>query len=654
MPHDVLRIGPKITALPVIHGSGDFALCVRRMMLEHEFDCLAVPLPPSFQQGVEAAVADLPRPALVAQEEPREFAVRDWSPDTDLMDAEDNPEPADEPRTISYVPIDPCQPLIAAIRIAQGEHIPRAFIDLETARFRPLAAVMPDPYAVKRVAPERFAAAVLPSLQRLPPGQPQDRVVHVAARLRELESRYNSILFVCSALDWPWVREAYVARAAATAEDDEVEATETFAVDPRTLIFLFGELPFITGLYERARAELDDDENLSIDGVKELLVAAREAYKSELKGRARKITPHLLATCLKYVRNLSLLERRMTPDLYSLIVAARQTAGDRYALTVAETAREYFPAEPRPSGIGHRIDRTGAIGSLPDGRGSAEVQLGIDRARLPDGDIVRAINRLAGPPVTWRSCDLQRRPEKQEVQRWRTRWNPFSQCSWPPEDRLIEDFRSHVFERAKAVMGADLVRTEKFTTSIKDGIDIRDTLRNWHTGEIYVKELPPSRGKLDCAVMLFDSPADPRDYPWRVTWYAEHEEESTLAFYATHFGQELIGPGIAQATYGGAMFLFPPVHFPDVWRDERLDFCETLEERLLAGACLHSRCPHVALVSPGAPGAGWRRLAKRFGKKWVHVPLAQFGASTIQQMRVFHVLNGRQVRSWAADFIRKA
>ena len=79
-----------------------------------------------------------------------------------------------------------------------------------------------------------------------------------------------------------------------------------------------------------------------------------------------------------------------------------------------------------------------------------------------------------------------------------------------------------------------------------------------------------------------------------------------------------------------------------------------MEERLLAAACLHSACPHIALVSNLPPGAGWRRLAKRFKKSWVHVPLGQFGESTVQQLRMVHVLNGKQVRSYAAHFIRKA
>ena len=35
-------------------------------------------------------------------------------------------------------------------------------------------------------------------------------------------------------------------------------------------------------------------------------------------------------------------------------------------------------------------------------------------------------------------------------------------------------------------------------------------------------------------------------------------------------------------------------------------------------------------------------------------PLAKFSQETIQQLRLVHVLNGHQIRSFAADFIRKA
>ncbi len=116
--------------------------------------------------------------------------------------------------------------------------------------------------------------------------------------------------------------------------------------------------------------------------------------------------------------------------------------------------------------------------------------------------------------------------------------------------------------------------------------------------------------------------------------------------------KNLVGPGIAQAEYGGALFLFPPRVIPDVWTDRRLDFTDTLEERLLAAGFLHSQDRHVAVVSPRLPPASWRRLARRFGRKIVHLPLKRFSGQLLERLRTFHVLNGKPVRSYAADFIR--
>ncbi len=627
--HPFLQIGSRVSVLPVVHGSAESALQVRRVMLEREFDCLAVPLPPSFQRDVEAGIERLPMPTMVVQKQAVGY-TREWSAETDDNEEEEEEE---EIRRVSYVPIDPCQSVIAGLRVAMGEHIPREFIDLETGEFRPYTAVLPDDYALQRLPIERFAAAILPFLARPPEGQITHRIRHMARRLGELQVRYHSILLVCSILHWPWIRESLLERHPSAEEDDYVHDTTLYQPDPRTLLFMLGELPFMTGLYERARAELDDDEHLSIDGVKELLLAARAAYRQDFKNRARPVTTHTIACLLKYIRNLTLLERRFKPDLYTMVIAAKQVVGDSFALHVAEKAREY-PFE-RSTGL-------------------HTVTLGIDRLRLPEGDVTEAVSRLPGPPLLWRSCELHRRPGDRETRQWQMQWNPLGQCSWPPEDNLIENFRAHVTQKAEAIMGADLVRTEKFTTSVKDGIDIRDTLRNWHTGDIYVKVLPPSRGKLDAAVMLFDSPADPRNYPWRTTWFAEHQNESTLAFFATDFLSEMVGPGIGLATYGGALFLFPPLAIPDIWVDPRLDFVDTMEERILAAACLHSECPHVALLTAYPPSAGWRRLAKRFKKRWVHIPLSHVSSATVQQLRMVHVLNGHHVRSYASHFIRKA
>lgn len=625
-----LQLGERITCLPVVNGSGKCALAVRQWLLDHRCDCLVVGLPESFRSSVLQAVERLPTPSIVLQRSLRSFESK-WSPNQTDSDEEDAGGEATE--ASSYVPIDPCQPVIMALRIALGEHWPIEFCDLETNAFQPLAAVMPDPYALSRVPLDKFATAILPSLMRPYEEQTNQRLKYMAWRLRELERRYRNIVFVGSILKWPWLREAYQELEGDPPLHDSVSMPEPYAVNPNSLIFLFGELPFLTGLYESARAQLDDDENLAIDGVKQLLVSARSSYRQDLGKRARKIPPLMLSQCLKYIRNQTLLEHRMTPDMYTMAIAAQQILGDQYAIHLIETARNY---------------------PFHDDAGLPEVTLGLDQARLPDGDMVSVVSRLPGQPVSWRSLELRRKPAQADMDRWKTQWNPYSQCSWPPEDNLIESFRTRVIDRAKALIGADLARSEKFSTSIKDGIDIRETLRHWYDGEIYVKVMPPSVGNLDCCVMLFDMPSDPREYPWRTTWFAEHKEESTLAFFASDFRNEVIGPGIALATYGGAMFLFPPVQIPDIWHDPRLDFADDLEERLVAAACLHSRERQIALLSPKPPGAGFRRLAKRFRKQLIPIPLSQFNDAMVNQLRMVHVLNGREVRSFAEHFIRKA
>lgn len=619
MLHPILQLSSNISVAPVAHGSGDFSRKVRHLIGTESWDCLAVPLPPSFRRDVEQAVLDLPRPSAVIQRDPYGF-----DPELESLDVAET--------QTSYVPVEPCQPVIAGIRAALEEHIPIEYVDCETARFAAIAHAYPDAYALKRVPLEAYAAAVVPFLT--PPTHPQWRlrVEHMAYRLQQCARRYQKILFVCGILEWPWIRQAFRSQTAAQYTAERADETERYLVDTKTLYFMLGELPFVTGLYERAREKLDDDQELSIDGVKLILMHARDSYRAEYGSRARRITPKLLGTCLKYARNLTLLERQLTPQLVTLVTAAQQVLGDGFALHVLKTAQSYpysaSPDEPR-------------------------IRFGIGRAELPDGDELKMVSRLPGPPLVWKSLQLIPQPDKRQAKEWAQRWNPFSQCSWPPEDQQIENFRAAVFDRARQIMGQDLARTEKFTTSVKDGIDIRDTLRHWYAGEIYVKVLPPNQGKLDAVVMLFDSPADPRQYRWRATWYAEHDQESTLAFFATPFHDQWIGPGICLANYGGALFLFPPLAIPDIWTDRRLNFAETLEERLISAACLHSRSPHVAILSALPPGQAWRKIAKHFRRQLVHIPLAQFSDETVQRLREVHVLNGKQVRSYAANFIRK-
>lgn len=603
-----LSFSSRVDVLPVAHGSGDFAVRVRDELLSNRYDCVAVPLPASFEEQTLAAVDRLPSVAAVTQAEP-------------------NGESA------TYVPIDPCQPVIMALRFALRERIATAFIDRESPQFESISDVTPDPFALKRLPLEKYLAAILPALPRPAPDSSADlRIRRMAFELHRLELEHERILFVPSLFDWPWIREAYVERRSYPEHEAYFSPIETHGVAEPTLAFFLGELPYVTALYERRRLTLDADDNLAIDGVKELALEARDRWLAKRDRADQWLTPKLLSLFLRYARNLTLLKRRLTPDLYTLVLAAKQVGGDAFALELLKTARLYEVSGAEPW--------------------RETLSMGIGEADLPGQGVTKMVSRLPGAPMTWRALELRPEPPSFKTEKWRIQWDPHKQCSWPAEDVRIESFHTHVRDQAKALMGSDLARTEKFTTSVKDGIDIRETLRNWHKKEIHVRDVPPARGNLEIVVFLFDTPADPAKYPWRTTWHAEHQEESTLGFFATDFREKLVGPGIGLATYGGVFFCYPPRYLPDIWTDPRLPQRGGLEERLLAAAVFHSRERNVAVISAGPLRASWRQVARLYRKKLIHLPLSRFSGRLVDRLRQFHVLNGKEVRSYAAHFIR--
>lgn len=618
----VYRLSSRVHVVPVRHGSADVAKAVRDLWLKQRFDCVALPLPASVEDPVEEGVRQLPVVSVVVIPEPNR----------------------DERPVCSYVPLDPCQPVIAMIRTAMEEGIDRAYIDRDVTMYDPTEYPAPDPYALKNVSLAAFSGATLPFLPYPKPhSQRWSRIKWMAFKLHELELDYHSILCMCPVEDWPWLRDAYQNQWPYEVPERLDGRPALHPVEPRTLYFLLCELPFLTGLVERRRIEARSDARLSVDGIKELLLETRQRWlatrPAHLQQESNWVTPQLLQMYLQYVRNLALGERRLTPDLYTLALAAKQFAGDEFAVTLLETAKryEYEPDESLRAG-------------------SPRFSVGLGLLESSEGVVSIAKDRLRSTSPSWRTLSLKPRHDPRRRRKWAYRWNPLGQCSWPPEDNRIEGFTTHVREQSKALLGEDLARVDKFTTSIRDGIDVRETLRHWdprkNVADLYVKELPPSRGTVEIVVFIFEVPADPEKFSWQATWYAEHVEESTLCFYASPFLENMIGPGIGQSQYGGTLFLFPPRPIPDIWEDPRLDFARTLEERLIAGAALHSREKHITLVSPVPPLARWRHIARKFERRLIPIALSRFSGQTVAQLRRFHVLNGHEIRSFAGQFIQ--
>ena len=602
-----MRLGGSITVVPVLHGKAAFAQAVRKRCLDTPFDCIAVDLPEHFAPLLTGAIEALPVVhALVARE-------------------------AGGP--LYYLPIDPCDATIEAIRQSFQHHVPYRCVGYATCEpGRPLPP-LPDEHAIQSLGFDAYSTLCLQAIA----GEEPDRIDelhgrYIAWNLLRLKERFHSILAVIHLRHIPYVVRHF---------KRNVPPNEAFPfppvytiidrpINPDHLYFALGELPFVTGKYERERYDPLAEPFDPINCLKDLFRETRDVYP-EKDTDTPILSPVRIQAALTFLRNLSVRSAGLLPSLFDIVEAAKGVGGNSYGLHILKNAKYYpwFSLDDRSEMLG----------------------IGIDRMRVPMWGITdHAINLFRDHVLFWRSVSLRPDPSEERSKKYRYRWNPFGMCSHVPEDLTIERFNGTLRKKALKILVEDHARTEKFRTSVKDGIDIRDTLRFWHTGDIYIRELPPARGKIDTVIIIFDATHDER-YPNRTTWYAEHPEESTLAFYASDPFERLIGPGIARCRYGGLSLLFPPRPIPDIFQLETGHALPNCAARLTLGGLLFSREKIVAFVARERPGAFLKNLARFYHKSLLWIPLSTFSQETVQKLRQFHILNGKTVRSWAARFI---
>lgn len=544
----------------------------------------------------------------------------------------------------AYFPFDPCDAYVEALRQARQRRLPVEFIEDNALLEAPLIQSLPDAYLAKGIGLGRYLEVAKRILAEQGMDERLDHRGFVAmVALRRMEKRFGRILLLC---DFPLLvrlqelfQDGSISGLLAETENRGAEPTpgehleiRSYPVKAGLLYFALGEIPFYAGEMEKERQNPIAEPMDYLELVKRIFVETRNQFMTG-PGEAGAVSIKKVQAALVFLRNLSVQQGRLTPDLLDVVTAAKGVFGNAYAAKVLEAARYYPFFDPIESE-------------------EAQLEIGRDNIREPgEGEPCEAFNLLEDEPKVWKTIRLKKEPDREKQRRYRYNWDPRGMCSHTPEDERIEGFNRAVRRRSKDLDLQGFSRTEKLTSSLKDGIDIRETLRNWTTGGIYVKEIPPAKGRVDTVVILFDEDNDER-YPSRTTWYAEHNEESTLTFFATDPLAKLIGPGIAESEYGGLSLLFPPRPVSNVFDlpPEESGF-RNLSEQLLYGALLNSEEKSVAYVSQRKPGLRMKRMAAGFKKRLVWIPMASFSAETLRRLRKFHILNGKQVRAWATRFI---
>ncbi len=594
-----LRRG-RFTYFPVVPGSLEFSIELRRRMLEQKPAVVAVELPGGLEDAYRRAVARLPEISVIVY-----------------------PDPADDERGI-YIPVEPADPFTEAVRTAVELGSELIFLEPDHGERPHLPDNYPDTYAVRRMGIERYVEAY-----RVYP-QPRDEEIaaHAAGMAWKLQGAdpFGQVFAIVGLnLVDPLLDAMEIPQD--PPEKHGFPDVRLLNPHPDCLAEITLEYPYLQHRYEFFRIDQRDVDTIDKPRVQYELLREAEAKYSENTGEKLEYWHRRLLA--KYTRNLAYLAGELTCRAFDLAVAARSIVDDNYGWEVWQMAGRY-PSQ-------HETSELETVNLSGDEIWLNTKRLKI-RRRLP-----RAKQRL-------KPTGLKARKREKTEGEWAKQTNGNAICSYPPEDLVVEGYGRFLKAKAKSILSEERARVEPFTTSILDGIDLRETIRNWHDRKIYVRQLDRLHGEVGAVVVIFDEDREER-YNYHTTWLGEHQNESDMAFYSTHPFDHIVGPGIGRGEYGGFLMVLPPRRMYDVWSDADYEFAESKPERLLMAALDYSVERYVVYVAAKPPRSIFRSIASQVNRKIVYIPIGQMSPAKIKKVRVVHVLDSYERRESAKDFI---
>jgi hypothetical protein len=586
---------------PVAPGRMEFAIAVRETILREHPDVVAVELPSTLSKSYLWAVRRLPQISVIfyADEQQDDQAV--------------------------YIPVEPCDPFTEAIRTALEIGAQVEFIDPDLGERPHLPDAYPDTYALRHIPVEKYVEAYRVYPQ--PRSEEIDRHADgIAWKLQGADPMARVVVVISLNLVDP-VLDA-MERPQAQPMARRRREVQLVNPHPACLAEVTLEYPFLQARYEEYRRTPHAPAAL-IDRRHVQLAVFRESEKTYEKNAGERVAHWQRRLLGRFTRNLALTSQALTASLFDLTVAARSVVDDNYAWEVWETAAAYP----------HQKE----VSDAPTMHISGE-EVWLDTRRI------RLRRRLPSAKRRLRPVGLKTRKKEKFPGEWAQQLDGNSICSYPPEDLVIEDYGRFLKKKGKSILSEERSRVEPFTTSMLDGIDIRETIRNWHLGRIFVRSLGKVHGEVGSVVVIFDEDRDDR-YPYMTTWLGEHQNESDMAFYSTNPFDNMVGPGIGRGEYGGFLMSLPARRMYDVWGDTDYALAENKPERLLMAGLDYSLHRHVVYVAAKPPRTIFRTLASRLGRTIVYIPIGQLSPVALKKIRVVHVLDGYDKREIAKEYL---
>jgi hypothetical protein len=585
-----------------VPGRLEFAVEVRQVLLQERPQVVAVELPSTLKEVWIRAVQRLPEMSVIIY--PEEDGADDQA---------------------VYVPVESADPFTEAVRTSVEVGAELLFADPESGRRPHLKDSYPDPYALRHIGLDRYVEAY----RVYPQPRSQEITRHAAGIAWKLQGAdpEASVLVVLSLNLLDPVLDAMEQPQAQPMVRTRREGVRLINPHPESLAEITLDYPALQWRYETFR-DLSADPRL-IDRGHAQLAVFREAEKEYEIHTGERITHWQRRLLARYTRNLALASNELSAGIFDLTTAARGIADDNYAWEVWEAAGRYPPQK--------------TVSDIP----TAEIhgdEVWLDTRRI------RLRRRLPSTKQRLRPYGLKPRKKEKTPGEWASQLNGTSICSYPPEDLVIEDYGRFLKKKGKSLLSEERARVEPFTTSILDGIDMRETIRRWHEGRIYVREFQKLHGEVGSVIVIFDEDRENR-YSYMTTWLGENQNESDMAFYSTFPFDKLIGPGIGRAEYGGFLMSLPPRRMYDVWHDVDYEFAESKPERLLLAGLDYSIHHYVVYVAARPPRSIFKTIAGRMGRTIIYIPLGQLSPVALKRIRVVHVLDGYDKRETAKDYL---
>lgn len=645
-----------VHVLPVLHERLEYTELTRRTLDALPVDAVVVEIPSSLERAWLRAVERLPQISVLLYENAAE-------------------------RTI-YLPVHPGDPFVEAARTARERGLKLCCGDLDVDGYADYRDPVPDSYTLLRLGLPRVYRTFLGLEPRRDPADERREacLAYHARKLRREGAR--SVLLLCGMHHARGVADQLGVEQAVPLTPPVRKNIRLVNLHPDSLGEVLAEIPFYVATYETlrdgvpaetaetrktaapwrdygpfrvlsgggedhgarvaralvraarraaSRDDAADTETYPLDRLRLQWALLREAERALAAAAPDEdVRSWQRMNLARFSRNLALASGQLVAGLFDLITAARGCVSENFAWELFRLSVAY-PAQ------------SAAATDLPTARIRADEMFdGVRRIRLE--------RRVRRPKRgDWRSILERGRKSERWPGEWLEGFDDATICSYPPEDIVIEDFGRYLRRRGKTVLSEERARSVPFTTSVLDGIDVRETIRHWSEKKIFVRELGRAPGEVGTVVVVFDD--DESRYPHCQTWIGEHDQESDMAFFCTEPTRGIVGPGICRVTYGGFVMSYPPRRMADVWTDADYAMAETRAEVLLLAALDYCTEKIVVHLASRPPRAILQQLAGRLGLKILHIPLGTVSPSTVKRIRVMHILSGHDKRDIAKEYV---